>query len=304
MSDEETKVEGQSGEPTAQQRAADEAEARRIGWRPKEQFHGDPETWVDATEFLRRGKEYIPILRANNQKQEAEIGSLRERLEAAERLNNANQAALKQMQETQQEMTTGSLEAERDELTDQIAQAHEGGLIREELELRDRRTEVVAKIAKAKEKLAQTTANGNGQDTGQQRDFTKAPEFIQFEQDNPWFKEDEVMAAASVAIGRRLAAAGELEGLTPAQRFAKIAEATKKRFGYEDNARRGQAARVEGGGASGESGSPRGKSYSDMPAEAQQACDRAAKKLVGPGKKFKDEASWRKQYAQDYFSTP
>jgi hypothetical protein len=295
MSDEE-----QTGEQTGEQApntAEDEAQARRIGWRPREQYRGPPETWVDATEFLRRGREYIPILQANNQKQEAEINSLRERLEAAERLNHANTAALSKIQEVQQELTAGSLEADREALDDEIVKAHEEGDIRAELKLRDKRAELSDRINKAKEPPAKAEVT-------ERTDFTKTAEFIQFEQDNPWFREDEAMAAASTAIGRKMASAGELDGLSPAQRFAKIAEATKKRFGYEDNARRQRTVRVESGGGGAEGLEPRGKSYSDMPVEAQQACDRAAKRLVGPGKRYKDEISWRKQYAKDYFETP
>jgi len=32
-----------------------ESEARESGWVPKEEFTGDPKTWVDAAEFVRRG---------------------------------------------------------------------------------------------------------------------------------------------------------------------------------------------------------------------------------------------------------
>ena len=32
-----------------------ESEARESGWVPKEEFSGDPKTWVDAAEFVRRG---------------------------------------------------------------------------------------------------------------------------------------------------------------------------------------------------------------------------------------------------------
>jgi len=31
------------------------------GWRPKEEYQGDPEKWVDAAEFLRRGELFSKI---------------------------------------------------------------------------------------------------------------------------------------------------------------------------------------------------------------------------------------------------
>lgn len=42
--------------------AAIEAEARRAGWRPVEEYRGAPGTWRSAEEFLARGREINPIL--------------------------------------------------------------------------------------------------------------------------------------------------------------------------------------------------------------------------------------------------
>jgi len=38
-----------------------------------------------------------------------------------------------------------------------------------------------------------------------------------------------------------------------------------------------------------------------LPADAKTVCDQQAKKLVGPGRAFKDEAAWRSHYAEQYF---
>ena len=45
-----------------------------------------------------------------------------------------------------------------------------------------------------------------------------------------------------------------------------------------------------------------GKSYADLPPEAKAACEDQARKLVGDGRAFKDTASWRKYYAEVFFS--
>jgi uncharacterized small protein (DUF1192 family) len=48
--------------PASQLRA--ESDAMRKGWLPKDQYKGDPKTWVDATTFLDRGDKFNKNLQA------------------------------------------------------------------------------------------------------------------------------------------------------------------------------------------------------------------------------------------------
>ena len=56
------------------------AEARNDGWRPLEEFKGDPKKWVSAEIFVQRGREINPILRKSNARLQAEIDSLKHTL--------------------------------------------------------------------------------------------------------------------------------------------------------------------------------------------------------------------------------
>jgi hypothetical protein len=60
------------------------AEASRMGWKPLEEFNGEPGRHVDAETFYKRGQEMMPILKAQNK-------TLLKRLETLER--NSKQAA-------------------------------------------------------------------------------------------------------------------------------------------------------------------------------------------------------------------
>jgi hypothetical protein len=42
-------------------------EATGQGWVPKEKFKGNEDDWVDASTFVKRGREILPILRKNNE---------------------------------------------------------------------------------------------------------------------------------------------------------------------------------------------------------------------------------------------
>lgn len=302
----------------AVQIAADEREARRIGWKPKEQFKGNPSGWVDATEYIRRGKEYIPIIQHTNRELQGKVSTLEQALQEQQRLNRANAKALEALEASQATTTAATLEQTREQLDDQIVAAHQAGDLKLELRLRDDRAEVAEQIrtakTTAKPKGAGNGAGGsdNGGGGGSERppfDITKAPEFVAFEEANPWFKEDPVMRAASLEIGKQLASEHKLDGMTPTERFDAIAQATKERFNYGDNPRRSAQPRVDSGagaGAGGDTGTNgrRGKGFNDLPTDAQSACDRMGKRMIGPGKKFKDEASYRAQYAKDYFDLP
>lgn len=55
-----------------------EVEASRMGWKPLDDFKGDPDKHVDAETFYKRGQEMMPILQAQNK-------ALLKRLDAAEK---------------------------------------------------------------------------------------------------------------------------------------------------------------------------------------------------------------------------
>jgi hypothetical protein len=52
--------------------SAKEKQAMEQGWRPKEEFEGDPEDWVSAGEFIRRGELFKAIHKANRRAKELE----------------------------------------------------------------------------------------------------------------------------------------------------------------------------------------------------------------------------------------
>src|SRR6202012_6126561 len=57
-----------AGEAEAGEQAAVEAEARRAGWRPLEEYRGKPGGWVDAKAFLERGETFMPFLQADRRR--------------------------------------------------------------------------------------------------------------------------------------------------------------------------------------------------------------------------------------------
>lgn len=268
-----------------------DAEASAIGWVAKEQFKGDPAKWVDAKTYLDRGREFVPFLKASNRRLESQVQSLQSELTGAKSLLRANEVALKEIQDTNSEAAKTATEQEIVDLKHKIVEARRAGDIETEEDLRDRLEETRARLRQPPAPAGKP-ANGS--------DFTSDPKWKQFIQDNPWWESDPVMRAASMAVSQQLASSGALNDLTPEQRFAKIASETKKRFG--DNPRRSEPSRVSESRSS-EASPSGGKTFSDLPPDVRDTCDRLGNRLVGPTKKFKSIDDWRADYAKTYFGS-
>lgn len=69
-----------------------EARARALGWRPKEQFTGDPERWLPADQFLQRGYESPGMMRQNLHRLTDEITAVKnQNLELRQRVDESVQ---------------------------------------------------------------------------------------------------------------------------------------------------------------------------------------------------------------------
>lgn len=70
-----------------------EAEAQELGWRPKEEYNGDPEHWKDAQAFVEDGERVLPIVRSQLKKARAELeakdAEVSEKLERMTRLTQS-----------------------------------------------------------------------------------------------------------------------------------------------------------------------------------------------------------------------
>src|SRR3954470_23631210 len=72
MSDDIEQVEVEAVEPSES-----EAKARRQGWRPKDEYRGPDEKWVDADAFLKRSDEELPVMRERLKKQDRDLADLK-----------------------------------------------------------------------------------------------------------------------------------------------------------------------------------------------------------------------------------
>lgn len=263
---------GESQQQQDQLRQQAETKARAMGWRPKDQFRGDPTKWVEAEEFVRRGEQHLPILRDRLDRTQRELEELRQ----------TSREAL-EMQRENQKRERARLQAEIDDLKakrrDAVASGDQAAF-----DAAERGIEQREKVMPPEPKAPVEPAAG--------RDIP--PEALEFEQRNEWFRSDPVLRRKAIALhNAQLADPDDKRPL--AEKLLEVENEVKRLHPHKfSNQRRNGASSVDGGGDLGGGGQPRNgakKGYQDLPAEARAACDR----YVG------QKLMTREQYIADYF---
>lgn len=269
-------------------------EAARLGWADKSRWKGNPDEWIDAKEFLRRGREVLPILKSTNQKLSGELDLTKQQTaHLAEQLRQT-QAALKALEEAQEEQTQERHEEELDGIEAQIEQASADGDHRRVAKLTRQMTEMQLK---AREKSAER----NGSDQAADRRPQIPPEV------RDWFTQNDRYAGGKYGalLGAEMAEMRKGGDTRKGVEFLEEARARVEEFLGETGGA-GGSSRVSGdNGGSGRRDSRNngtGKSYADLPKEAKDYAERSISRFVGPGKKYKTPDEWRKGYAKSYWS--
>jgi hypothetical protein len=239
-----------------------ETEAREMGWIPKEKYKGDPVHWRSAEEYVKRGREMLPIVRAENKKLGSEIAELKKTLKDFGEFHSrtekrAYEAALKDLEARQSAAVEAADVEEVRAITDEIVDLKKD-----------------AKPAK----------------DAQSADFKAA--FDDWHADNAWFRTaesdtgDKAMTAVAVQVYSEQSAS-----MSEPDKLKAVAKAVREEFPHKfENPRRREAAAVEGGVTARKGG---GKGFSDLPPEAKAECDAFVKNIKG---------FTREKYAKSYFA--
>jgi hypothetical protein len=74
------------------------AQAEQMGWIPDTRYKGDPENFVDADEYVRRGETVLPIIKKTNENLRNELTQTRAEAKKMAESLAATQAAINEMQ--------------------------------------------------------------------------------------------------------------------------------------------------------------------------------------------------------------
>lgn len=253
--------------PTPEQIAAQE-EARKFGWKPKEEFNLAPEGWVDADRFLELPSTQNKMLRDELKELRTQSAKADETFaERLERLDRANKAAMKAaMDQKDREFANRMAELQREQ--------------RKAVELGD--VDEFDRLERARQQMKPPEKVEEPEDT------TKADTHKQVEawrETRPWAKDPFVFSAAIQATQTP-----ENTNKSIPELLEVAEQKARTYFPHLFEAPKPKQSRVDGGGLAGGS---RGKGANDLPAEA-----------VAAGKEFVSSGIFKSldDYAKDYFA--
>lgn len=195
--------------------------AMEQGWKPKEQFEGEEDQFIDAGEFIRRGELFSKI-----EHQSKEMKVMRQALEAMKQHHTkveeaAYNRALKSLQDKRKSLLLEGEVAEALALEDEIDN------------VKAQRTQM------AQQAQLPVVPEVN-------------PEFTQWVDRNNWYGKDKIMRAAADRIGLDLAQ----EGVAPSEVLKRVEKEIREAFPHKfANPKQERASAVEASSRSGNSAS-------------------------------------------------
>jgi hypothetical protein len=259
--------EADAGAPQQDATPSYEDQALKMGWTPQAQFKGDPEKWVDAETFVKRGEEMLPFLKANNRRLEQALERASTKIEQMEK---GLKSAIQQLSKADQRAyakAKADLEAE-------LAQFAAAGDV-----------DNVKAVTQDIIALEKETAGKADDDKPAEED----QDFAAWRAENPWFGKDRALTAAASAIGEEVAEEGYSGKAQIKEVDRRLREAFPEKFAKPTNPNRNAPAAVEGQGAPIR---PRGKTFADLPPDAKAMCDELCRDIKG---------FTREKYVREFF---
>lgn len=274
-----------------------EAKAAGMGWVPEDKFRGDKAKWVDASTFVERGEQFLPILQANNRRLQEDFGHTKAEVTRLNNLLEASQESIKELKKFHDENARSQVEAARTRLLAELKAAKKDGDTDLEVDLTDELSKVTAALAKETKREEPVV----------KKEETPAadPAFLawQSQPENAWFGKDRRRTSMAIVVAQDLRASGDRSsGVTFFDKVsAEVAELFDGKGEQADESR--GTSKVGSGRGAGGSDSSSGTSFKDLPKEAKDACEMQARQLVGEGRAFKTKAEWQTYYADQFFKT-
>jgi hypothetical protein len=269
-----------------------EAEARTMGWRPPGEFRGDKSNWVDAQTFVERGRQFMPLLKANNKVLTSQLLEARSSVDELKNVVLEQAESLKALTEFQAQEVKRQVQAHITKLRTALTEARKDDDTEVQVELEEQ-------LEAAKERLKKVDVLPKPPEVKKPADQPPPIEpFAQkFAEDNAdWFNVDRKKTALFSAEVEEL----YLEGLRGLPLLTKAKEKMDAFFSEPGN----RTDKSESGSRPGGGGTPptSGKTYANLPTEAREQIKRQIPQMVGKNKPFPTEEAWSKHFVSVYFA--
>lgn len=276
--------------PADEGRSDTEAQARRMGWVPREEFRGDVNNWRPAAEFLDRGMNLLPVLQQQYRSLEGKHSRLEGQYEQSQRTLMDLTERMRRTDERAYKRAMRDLEARR-------AQAVQNGdteAFREvETEMSELRESAPPPAATQTERGPAPADQTPPAPRPQQTQTVVPPEVERWVQDNQWFQTNAEARQDAIAIQQSIDQ--QYPHLSLTERLAKTRQKISAMHpALFENPRRSQPPAVGGSTPGGRPPvNPRG--FDAMPQESKQEYQRYLKVLDGKGKPLTKE-EWAQYY--------
>lgn len=270
--------------------AAEISRAAELGHVPLEKWTGPKDKWVNARDYIAKGEEILPIVKAQKRALERQVAELKTTIDAT----NADVAVFrdfvtKAAERKYQEQMATALKAKEeaiDEGSGKAVTAADKEIARIEKEKAD--------ADEAAKKKPAGTATGDH------------PDYAAWLTDNSWYAEDLDLQAAANIIAHQEARANPSvtgKGLYDKVKARLQKQALwKEKFPEDPAMTMGNIVEGETGNGNRRPGNSKAKTYENLPAEAKAACDKfiANGWITLPGKKDATLKDKREAYCADY----
>lgn len=264
-----------------------ERQAREIGWKPESEWKGEPPRggFVSAEEYLRRGEEVVPFIRAENRRLKEQLQQMQgEGRTSAEQIRMLN-ASVQSLKQAMDEGAAANDVARRAELVEELKDA-----IKEDDA--DRQAEILEQLNKPPE-VKKTSAAPVQQPGVDQRLNSEIAGFMA--ENASWYGPDEDRTVLMDGICARMRQQGDTR---VGREFLEAAKAkVEEKLNGARSSKVGSSSRT----TAGSTGTAGGGRYSDLPADARAQCDKDAPSKF-PSRRYKDIGEYRRSWAELYFS--
>ena len=281
--------------------AATEAKAREVGWEPKENFRGDPSRWKSAAEFLEYAEHVTPVLRKNNEKLFADLQQRDDVIRGLQQQMAEQGKILKALNDASSDQQVTANETKMETLRARLVEANRESDAEAQAAIQE---EIMDLKLEMKAPKAPEVDLSKGDRSQPVMSTEQKQEWDSWIEDNQWFKDD-VMAAAATAIGAQILTEAKRNG-DEIPKGRKLLDEVAKRMDNKFHVSKGKVGdKVDEGSStnsnSGSSGKG-GKRYNSLPQVAKDTCTAQAKKFVGPGKRYEKLADWQNRFTELYYS--
>jgi hypothetical protein len=216
-------TEAAAAEAAAAANTETEGRARRMGWRPKDEFRGDQSRWTDAQTFIERGEAELPILRERYRTLDDRFARMENEVTPLRREVAETRASAEEMRTVLVDFRERSKRAEevaytraRSDLEQRMAiavdQADKAGYDRAKGELDNLNRQERDNLRDNARAAAAPERKADPEKKPEPAAQTPDPVVVSWVSENPWFNVDPAMAGYATAQFQRMRA--EKPGLT------------------------------------------------------------------------------------------